>query len=68
MWNRDEVNGKIDQAKGRIKKAVGDLNNDERLRNEGDADQTAGEVEAGFGKGRRKVGNAIKDLGKKIGG
>ena len=67
MWNRDEVRGKADQVKGRVKKAVGDLNDDERLRNEGQADQDVGVVEESFGKGRRKVGNAIKDLGKKIG-
>jgi uncharacterized protein YjbJ (UPF0337 family) len=54
-------------VKGRVKEAVGDLNNDERLRNEGQADQDAGVVEESFGKGRRKIGNAIKDLGNKVG-
>jgi uncharacterized protein YjbJ (UPF0337 family) len=54
-------------VKGRVKEAVGDLNNDERLRDEGEADQAAGEVQESFGKGRRKIGNAVKDLGNKIG-
>jgi len=67
MWNRDEVRGKADQVKGRIKESVGNLSHDERLRNEGQADQGAGMVEESFGRGRRKLGNAIKDLGKKIG-
>ena len=67
MWNRDEVRGKVDQIKGRAKEAVGDLKNDEQLRNEGQADQGAGAVEEAFGKGRRKIGNAIKDVGRKIG-
>ncbi len=67
MWNKDEVQGKADQAKGKIKEVVGDLNNDQELRDEGTADRAAGEIEEGFGKGRRKVGEAIKDLGKKIG-
>jgi uncharacterized protein YjbJ (UPF0337 family) len=66
MWNKDEVRGKVDQAKGRVKEAAGDLSNDEQLRNEGAADEAAGNVEEGFGKGRRKVGDAIKDLGDKI--
>jgi uncharacterized protein YjbJ (UPF0337 family) len=61
------VRGKADQVKGRVKEAVGDLSNDERLRNEGQADQDAGVVEESLGKGRRKIGNAIKDLGNKVG-
>jgi uncharacterized protein YjbJ (UPF0337 family) len=67
MWNRDEVRGKADQVKGRVKEEVGDMIDDERLENEGRAERAAGEVEEGLGKGRRKIGNAIKDLGKKIG-
>jgi uncharacterized protein YjbJ (UPF0337 family) len=67
MWNKDEVQGKADQAKGKVKEVVGDLNNDEQLRDEGTADKAAGQVEEAYGKGRRKVGNAIKDLGKKVG-
>ena len=67
MWNKDEVRGKVDRAKGRVKESVGEMNNDEQLRNEGIADQAAGDVKETFGKGRRKVGEAIKDLGNKIG-
>jgi uncharacterized protein YjbJ (UPF0337 family) len=67
MWNKDEVRGKVDQAKGRIKESVGAANNDEQLRNEGIEDQAAGNVEETFGKGRRKVGEALEDLGNKIG-
>ena len=50
-----------------VKQAAGDLTDDEQLRNEGVADEAAGEVQEAFGKGRRKVGEAIEDLGKKIG-
>ena len=67
MWNRDEVEGKTEQLKGRAKQAVGDLTNDERLRNEGEVDEAAGDVQRGIGKGRRKVGEALRDLGNKIG-
>ena len=67
MWNRDEVRGKADQVKGRMKEKVGDLKGDERLRNEGQSDRATGEMEEGFGRGRRKVGEAIKDIGNKIG-
>src|SRR5258707_15209446 len=45
MWNRDEVRGKADQVKGRAKQAVGDLSDDERLKNEGEADEAAGKAQ-----------------------
>jgi len=66
MWNNDEVKGKADQAKGRVKEAVGDLKNDQQLHDEGVADEAAGRVQESFGKGKRKVGEAIEDLGKDV--
>jgi len=67
MWNRDEAEGKVDRAKGKAKETIGNLTDDERLREEGAADQAEGEVEEAFGRGRRKVGEAVKDIGNKIG-
>ena len=34
MWNKDERDGKIDQAKGKVKQAVGDLTVDQHLKSE----------------------------------
>ena len=65
--NRDELNGKGDKMKGRVKQAWGDVTNNEKVHDEGVADEAAGNVEEGFGKGRRKVGEAIRDLGHKVG-
>lgn len=67
MWNKDEVRGKSDQVKGKVKEKIGNLTDNEDLRDEGVADQAAGDVEEGVGKGRRKVGEALNDLGDKIG-
>jgi uncharacterized protein YjbJ (UPF0337 family) len=67
MWNKDEVRGKADQVKGKIKESVGNATDDEQMRNEGAADNVAGNVEETFGKGRRKAGEALNDLGDKIG-
>jgi uncharacterized protein YjbJ (UPF0337 family) len=64
--NRDELEGKKDQMTGKIKQAAGDLTDDERLHDEGVADEAGGNVQEGFGRARRKVGEAIDDLGDKI--
>jgi uncharacterized protein YjbJ (UPF0337 family) len=65
--NRDELEGKLDQAKGSAKETVGRLINDRDLESEGNADRTGGKVQEGFGKGRRKIGEAIEDIGESIG-
>jgi uncharacterized protein YjbJ (UPF0337 family) len=64
--NRDEIDGKGDQLKGKIKQAAGDLTDDQELHDEGVADEAAGNVQEGFGRGRRKLGDAIEDIGEKI--
>jgi uncharacterized protein YjbJ (UPF0337 family) len=64
--NRDELEGKVDQLKGKVKQAAGDLSDDEKLKDEGVVDEAGGDVQEGFGRGRRKVGEAIEDLGEKL--
>ena len=64
--NRDELDGKAEQLKGKVKKAAGDLTDNERLHDEGVADEVAGDVQETFGRGRRKVGEALNDLGDKL--
>jgi uncharacterized protein YjbJ (UPF0337 family) len=64
--NRDELNGKAEQIKGKVKQAAGDLTDDERLHDEGVADEAAGDVQEGFGRARRKVGEVIEDIGDDI--
>ena len=66
MWNKNEVDGKIDQARGKVKQAVGDLTNDDDLKAEGEADEVAGKVQDTIGRGARKVGGAIEDIGKAV--
>ena len=64
--NKDEFDGKVDQVKGRIKQGAGDLTDNDQLRDEGAADEASGDVQEGFGKARRKVGEAINDVGDKL--
>lgn len=64
--NEDEVKGKFDQAKGSVKETVGRVTNDRDLETEGQADQAGGDIREGFGTARRKVGEAIEDIGDSI--
>ena len=64
--NRDEVEGKFDQAKGGIKENVGRAIDDRELEQEGKGDRASGNVQEGWGKAKRKVGEAVEDLGDAI--
>ena len=64
--NKDELDGKVDRFKGQVKQAVGEATDDQRLHDEGVADEAAGTVEEGFGKARRKVGEALHEVAHKI--
>ncbi|HMJ82092.1 MAG TPA: CsbD family protein [Vicinamibacterales bacterium] len=64
--NRDEIQGRIDQTAGEIKRRIGRASGDAALESEGLNQRDAGDIEHGFGKARRKVGEAIRDVGNKI--
>ncbi len=64
--NRDEVEGKFDQAKGSVKEGVGRALNDRELEDEGTADRAGGNVQEGWGTAKRKVGEAVEDIGDAI--
>ena len=64
--NNDEVKGKLDQAKGAAKETVGRAIDDRELENEGQADRAGGNIREGLGTARRKVGEAVEDIGDAI--
>lgn len=64
--NRDEVEGKSENLKGRIKEAAGTLTGNKDLENEGADQRAGGSVQEGLGTARRKVGEALEDLGKQV--
>jgi uncharacterized protein YjbJ (UPF0337 family) len=66
-YNKDEVKGKIDQTVGTVKQAIGRNAGDPVLEEEGADQRAAGDVQHGVGKVRRKVGEAISDVGRKLG-
>jgi uncharacterized protein YjbJ (UPF0337 family) len=47
--------GGVDDAKGRIKEAAGDLTNDQRLKNEGKVDRATGSIKDKLGDAADKV-------------
>jgi uncharacterized protein YjbJ (UPF0337 family) len=50
--NKDQIHGKIDQAKGKIKQAVGEGIGDQKLANKGAVDQVKGAAEETWGKAK----------------
>lgn len=64
--NSDEVEGKVDQAKGSLKEGFGNLTGDRELENEGTADRASGKAQEGWGKVKRGVGEAIDSIGDAI--
>ncbi|MCM3881009.1 MAG: CsbD family protein [Vicinamibacterales bacterium] len=64
--NRDELEGKADALKGKFKQVAGDLTKNPALHDEGVVDEVEGNTQAAVGGIRRKVGEAITDIGKAI--
>jgi uncharacterized protein YjbJ (UPF0337 family) len=56
------MGGKMDDVKGRIKEAAGDLKGDPELRQEGQQDRAAGAVKDKVEQGADKLNDKIDDL------
>ena len=61
--NKDEMEGKYNQAKGSIKEGFGRLTGDDDVRAEGSADKIKGDLQEGWGGTKRKVGDMLEDAG-----
>ena len=66
MRYEDEVKGKGKQVIGTTKEHLGKLAGDRDLEDRGKQDQFEGTVQETVGEARRKVGEAIEDLGDRI--
>jgi uncharacterized protein YjbJ (UPF0337 family) len=66
MKYEDEVKGKGKQVKGAVKEELGKLTGDRKLEDSGKVDRVEGDVQEGFGKTKRKIGEAVEDLGERI--
>jgi uncharacterized protein YjbJ (UPF0337 family) len=66
MLYEDEVKGKGKQVAGKVKESVGKLAGDRDLEDKGKQERFEGSVQQTAGKVRRKVGEALENLGDKI--
>ncbi len=64
--NKNERNGTVDQAKGKVKHIVGTLTGDDDLKAEGQVDETVGKVEVAVGQASRKAGDAVTRVGNAV--
>jgi len=61
--NKDEVEGKFDQAKGWVKDKVGEATGNDRLEREGEAENAEGHAQESWGKVKHGVGDAVDAVG-----
>jgi uncharacterized protein YjbJ (UPF0337 family) len=61
MSNEDEVKGKAENLKGRIKEAAGTVTGNKKLEAEGAADRVKGAAREKVGEIERKVNKAVED-------
>jgi|WetSurMetagenome_2_1015567.scaffolds.fasta_scaffold420468_4 uncharacterized protein YjbJ (UPF0337 family) len=66
MWNKDERNGKIRKATGKVKQAVGGLIHDDALKSEGQRDEVVGGAQETIGEVRRTASGAIEKIKKAV--
>ncbi len=64
--NKDEVEGKWEQAKGRVKDKAVEVANDPDLEAEGEVQRAAGKGEETWGKVQLGVGNTVDGVGDAI--
>jgi uncharacterized protein YjbJ (UPF0337 family) len=64
--NKAEIKGKVNKAKGAVKENVGRATRNRSLEIEGAADRGKGAVQETVGRARRKVGDAVRDLGRTL--
>jgi uncharacterized protein YjbJ (UPF0337 family) len=66
--DKDRIEGKMDDIKGRVKRQVGEWTGDENTQAEGAADQAKGKVQNAFGKAKDAVRDAADDVKDRDGG
>jgi uncharacterized protein YjbJ (UPF0337 family) len=58
--NKDQVKGRMEQAKGSVKEATGKVVGNDNLQAEGQIDKAAGKAQATYGDVKENVKDAVK--------
>lgn len=64
--NKDQVNGRLEQAKGSVKEAAGKVVGNTKLESEGQADKASGKAQATYGDVKEKVKDTAKDISRDL--
>ena len=64
--NKDQIEGRVEQAKGKVAEVAGKAIDNEQMEAEGKVDQVAGKVQANFGDAKEVVKDKAKDIIDKI--
>jgi uncharacterized protein YjbJ (UPF0337 family) len=64
--NRDEIQGKVEKAKGYAKDKAGELIDDPELEAEGELERGTGAVREGVGKAKRKVKEGVEEIRERL--
>lgn len=60
--NKDQVKGRIKEARGKVKEAAGKVSGDETLEQKGKLQKLAGKVQAGYGDIKKNIEDEIEEL------
>jgi len=60
--NKDQVKGRVEEAKGSVKETTGKVVGNTRLETEGAVDKAAGKAQAGYGDAKEKLKHAIDKI------
>lgn len=60
--DRDEIKGKFEKGKGKVKEKAGEIMNDPDLEASGEVDQVEGTVQEGYGTAKRKTKETVDEL------
>ena len=64
--NKDQVEGRLDQAKGKVKEVTGKVVGNEKLEGKGVVEQASGKVQSTYGDAKEKAKDAIKSGADKL--
>lgn len=61
LMNKDQVNGRVEESKGKVKEAAGVILDDKDMKTEGNVQKNLGKAQAGVGDIKKKLKKDIKE-------